>query len=382
MSIIISNVSKRYQDFTALREVSLKVNDGELLALLGPSGSGKTTLLRMIAGLDQPDRGQVVIDLQNKKANVGFVFQHYALFKHMSVFENVAFGLKVRPKATRLSDAEISRKVLKLLKLVHLEHMHQRYPSQLSGGQRQRVALARALAVEPSVLLLDEPFGALDAKVRKELRRWLRRLHEELNITTIFVTHDQEEAMEMADRVVVMSQGKIEQVGTPEQVYLQPANGFVYDFLGHYNEFAAWQLPDGTLLLEDSEPEPASPVFLAENTPQWLKKIPFLADLLPERPRQLVMPTTKPEKQMTPVGVRVKAFCRPHELYVGTAAEPGTIPARVMHINPAGSLVRLELERENGTLLDAEVTKSVLDELKLVRSQTVHVRPKQMKIFA
>lgn len=381
MSIVIRNVSKRYQDFQALKDVSLKVNDGELLALLGPSGSGKTTLLRMIAGLDVPDKGQVVIDLKNKKANVGFVFQHYALFKHMTVFENVAFGLRVRPKATRLSEAEISRKVLKLLKLVHLERMHQRYPAQLSGGQRQRVALARALAVEPSVLLLDEPFGALDAKVRKELRRWLRRLHEELNITTIFVTHDQEEAMEMADRVVVMSQGKIEQIGTPEEVYLQPANGFVYDFLGHYNEFVAWQLPDGTLLLEDSAPEAPTPVF-TETSQQWLKKIPFLGGLIPEKPRTLAVHAPRTETMGKTVGVKVKAFCRPHELHVSGSAEPGTIRARVTHINSAGSLVRLELERESGALLDAEVPKSVMDELNIAAGNTVHVRPKQTKIFA
>lgn len=377
MSIVIRHVSKRYQDFQALRDVSLKVHDGELLALLGPSGSGKTTLLRMIAGLDLPDRGQVAIDMKNKKSNVGFVFQHYALFKHMTVFENVAFGLRVRPKATRPGEAEIQRKVLKLLKMVHLEKMHARYPGQLSGGQRQRVALARALAVEPSVLLLDEPFGALDAKVRKELRRWLRRLHEELNITTIFVTHDQEEAMEMADRVVVMSQGKIEQVGTPEEVYLNPANGFVYDFLGHYNEFAAWQLPDGTVLLEDSEPEPA-PVMLTEQSSQWLKKIPLLGGLWPQKTH---FATPAAAKQGKAVGVRVKAFCRPHELEIAATNAPGTIPARVMHINPAGSLVRVELERQNDSLLDAEIPKSVMDELRLEQGQTVHVRPKEMKIF-
>ena len=380
MSITIRNVSKRYQDFHALREVSLEVKDGELLALLGPSGSGKTTLLRMIAGLDVPDRGQVHIDSRHKKSNVGFVFQHYALFRHMTVFENVAFGLRVRPKATRFSDEEIARRVHKLLKMVHLEKMQHRYPGQLSGGQRQRVALARALAVEPSVLLLDEPFGALDAKVRKELRRWLRRLHEELNITTIFVTHDQEEAMEMADRVVVMSQGKIEQVGTPEQVYLEPANGFVYDFLGHYNEFPAWQMPDGTLLLEDSEPEPA-PVLLTEHPTQWLKKIPLLGDLLPERAPTIIAPA-KAAAQNKGLGIKVKAFCRPHELYIAATPEPGTIAARILHINPAGSLVRVELERENDSLLDAEIPKSVMDGLKLAQGQTVHVRPKEMKIFA
>ncbi len=393
MTITIRHVSKRYTDFEALRDVSLTVKDGELLALLGPSGSGKTTLLRMIAGLDVPDRGHVVLsdDLRPAKqkmigsAGVGFVFQHYALFKQMTVFENVAFGLRVRPRAQRLSQAEINRKVMKLLSLVHLEKMHRRYPAQLSGGQRQRVALARALAVEPKVLLLDEPFGALDAKVRKELRRWLRRLHEELGITTIFVTHDQEEAMEMADRVVVMSQGKIEQCGTPEEVYLTPANGFVYDFLGHYNEFPAWQLPDGTLLLEDSEPAVASYDFHTEQLHPWLRKIPLLGQLLEHEksvPHFAASADRHSPARAAGVGVRVKAFCRPHELYVTAHKEPGTIPARIIHINPAGALARVELERANGSLLDAELPKSVLDELKLKPGLQVHVRPKQTKVFA
>jgi sulfate transport system ATP-binding protein len=301
----------------------------------------------------------------------------------MTVFENVAFGLRVRRKNQRLSDRDIARKVLKLLKMVHLDNMQHRYPSQLSGGQRQRVALARALAVEPQVLLLDEPFGALDAKVRKELRRWLRRLHDELGITTIFVTHDQEEAMEMADRVVVMSQGKIEQCGTPEEVYLTPANGFVYDFLGHYNEFDAWQLPDGSLQLEDStpRPEPLEPI-LTEQVPGWLKRIPFLGDLLPQPTATLPRYSTETSHSAPASGKKVKAFCRPHELYVTTDREPGTIPARITHINPAGALVRVELERENGTVLDAELPKSVLDELQLRTGQDVHVRPKETKIFS
>ena len=388
MTITIRHVSKRYADFEALHDVSLTVKEGELLALLGPSGSGKTTLLRMIAGLDVPDKGHVAISenmrpQKHSPANaVGFVFQHYALFKHMSVFENVAFGLRVQPKTTRFSANEINRKVMKLLSLVHLEKMHRRFPAQLSGGQRQRVALARALAVEPRVLLLDEPFGALDAKVRKELRRWLRRLHEELGITTIFVTHDQEEAMEMADRVVVMSQGRIEQIGTPEEVYLTPANGFVYDFLGHYNEFPAWQLPDGTLLLQDSEPE-TQPDVKSEHAHPWLRKIPLLGTLL-EQERAIITFPTSPEKQAPAhaVGVGVKAFCRPHELYVTTHKEPGTIPARIIHINPAGPLVRVELERENGGLLDAEWPKPLVDELGLKNGMDVHVRPKQTKVFA
>src|ERR1700677_1175024 len=230
MGIEVRNIRKNFGDFAAINDVNLKVGDGELVALLGPSGSGKTTLLRIIAGLEFADSGQVLIDgreageLHVKERKVGFVFQHYALFKHMTVFDNVAFGLRVRPTAVRPPNEEIIGRVMALLKLVHLDKFYDRYPSQLSGGQRQRVALARSLAVEPKLLLLDEPFGALDAKVRKELRRWLRRLHDDIHITSIFVTHDQEEAMEVSDRVVVMNNGKIEQVGTPEQVYHQPSN--------------------------------------------------------------------------------------------------------------------------------------------------------------
>ena len=241
MSIKVKEVVKQFDGFTALGGVSLQINSGELVALLGPSGSGKTTLLRIIAGLDFPTGGKIKmdgIDASTKHVgarNVGFVFQHYALFRHMTVFENVAFGLRVKPRRIRPQEAEIRERVMRLLKLVQLEGFAQRYPSQLSGGQRQRVALARALAIEPRVLLLDEPFGALDAKVRKELRRWLRRLHEEMGLTSVFVTHDQEEALELADRVVVMSNGKIEQVGTPDEVYERPATPFVYEFLGHVN---------------------------------------------------------------------------------------------------------------------------------------------------
>ena len=243
MSIDIRNVSKSFGSFAALKDVTLEVKTGELLALLGPSGSGKTTLMRIIAGLESPDSGSILFqgeDATNRhvrERRVGFVFQHYALFRHMSVLENVAFGLRVRPRKLRPSNADIKKRVMELLKLVQLEGLAGRYPSQLSGGQRQRVALARALAVEPRVLLLDEPFGALDAKVRVELRRWLRRFHDELGITSVFVTHDQEEALEVADRVVVMNQGVIEQVGTPAEVYDKPANPFVYNFLGNVNLF-------------------------------------------------------------------------------------------------------------------------------------------------
>jgi sulfate transport system ATP-binding protein len=243
MSIEIRNLVKRYGSLAVCDGLNLDVASGELVALLGPSGSGKTTLLRIIAGLERPDAGSVLFhgkDATNtsvRDRNVGFVFQHYALFGHMTIAENVAFGLRVRPKATRPPEREIRAKVAQLLKLVQLDWLADRHPHQLSGGQRQRVALARALAVEPEVLLLDEPFGALDARVRKELRRWLRRLHDEMHVTSVFVTHDQEEAMEVADRVVVMHEGRIEQQGAPAEVYDHPATPFVLQFLGDVNLF-------------------------------------------------------------------------------------------------------------------------------------------------
>jgi sulfate transport system ATP-binding protein len=245
MSIEVASISKRFGNYLALDDVSLTIRRGEFVALLGPSGSGKTTLLRIIAGLEQPDSGEVsfdglrATDRGPRERSVGFVFQHYALFRHMSVFDNIAFGLRVRPREFRPSPTDIRRRVEDLLRLVQLEPLARRYPTQLSGGQRQRVALARALAIEPKVLLLDEPFGALDAKVRKELRRWLRRLHEEMQITSVFVTHDQEEALEVADRVVVMGQGRIEQIDAPDALYHRPDNPFVCRFLGDVNEIAA-----------------------------------------------------------------------------------------------------------------------------------------------
>jgi len=243
MSIEIRNISKQFGDFRALDDVNLDIASGELIALLGPSGCGKTTLLRIIAGLETPDSGSIhfsgedTTDVHVRERGVGFVFQHYALFRHMTVFENVAFGLRMKPRKLRPSEAQIKKKVMDLLALVQLDWLAERHPSQLSGGQRQRIALARALAVEPKVLLLDEPFGALDAKVRKELRRWLRRLHDELHVTSIFVTHDQEEALEVADRVVVINKGRIEQSGSPQEVWDHPASPFVYGFLGDVNLF-------------------------------------------------------------------------------------------------------------------------------------------------
>lgn len=241
MSILISNVSKHFGQFAALQNVSLEIPEGDLVALLGPSGCGKTTLLRIIAGLETADEGRIIFNGQDKTnqhvsdRGIGFVFQHYALFRHMTVFDNVAFGLRVKPRKLRPSEADIHKKVKSLLDLVQLGWLADRFPDQLSGGQRQRIALARALAVEPNVLLLDEPFGALDASVRKDLRQWLRSLHQELHVTSIFVTHDQEEAMEVASQVVVLNQGQIEQQGSPTDIYDQPNNAFVSKFIGQTN---------------------------------------------------------------------------------------------------------------------------------------------------
>ncbi|MBI1275450.1 sulfate ABC transporter ATP-binding protein [bacterium] len=395
MGIQVQNVKKSYRDFHALRGVDLEIASGELVALLGPSGSGKTTLLRIIAGLDQADSGTVIIDgvnagtVEARKRNVGFVFQHYALFKHMTVFENVAFGLRVRPQETRPSDAAIHARVMELLKLVHLESFFDRYPAQLSGGQRQRVALARALAVEPKVLLLDEPFGALDAKVRKELRRWMRRLHDEIHITSVFVTHDQEEAMEVADRVVVMGQGRIEQVGSPGEVYGKPANAFVYDFLGNYNEFEGWKDEKGALHLTEYDMHKIEE--RPEETPAGLlARYPEIGSIV-----RRIMPARQPEfppvgpqvtfkrRPMRGKGTPVTLFARPHEMEVTKTPEAGQeyIAARIIHLNPAGPMVKIELERKNGNLLQAEIPQSEAETLSPEKGEEVLVRPKTMKVF-
>jgi len=256
MSIEVSHITKRFGDFVALDDVSVDIPTGELTALLGPSGGGKSTLLRIIAGLESTDTGTVVIEgneathLPPQKRNVGFVFQHYAAFKHLTVARNVAFGLEIRKRPKD----EVKARVHELLQLVHLEQFADRLPSQLSGGQRQRMALARALAVEPTVLLLDEPFGALDAKVRKELRDWLRRLHDEVHVTTVFVTHDQEEALEVADQIVVINDGRIEQIGSPDQLYDEPANDFVMSFLGPVTRLDGQLVRPHDLRLHSSDP--------------------------------------------------------------------------------------------------------------------------------
>ena len=407
MSIEVKNIQKNFGDFVALGNINLTVPDGELVALLGPSGSGKTTLLRIIAGLEFADSGSVFIDGQEtsdmnvKERRVGFVFQHYALFKHMTVFENVAFGLRVRPRDVRPTPFQIRRRVMELLSLVHLDKFYDRYPSQLSGGQRQRVALARSLAVEPKLLLLDEPFGALDAKVRKELRRWLRRLHDDIHITSIFVTHDQEEAMEVSDRVVVMNHGKIEQVGSPEEVYHQPTNGFVYDFLGNYNEFAGWKDENGNVHLAEDDvweaPNIPSPDVATISTPRtghWLSRYPELVgairkvipSLLPADTINSVIPAPTRQQlrsRLAERGTPVRIFARPHEMFIEKTpnSEHEYIPAEVIHINPAGSLAKIELQRKNGVILQVEIPKTIIDQLVIKKGDTLFVRPKNTRVF-
>lgn len=350
MSIEINNISKQFGKFHALQNINFNVPSGELVALLGPSGCGKTTLLRIIAGLESADDGRMAFhgddttDKNVRERQVGFVFQHYALFRHMTVFENVAFGLRVRPKATRPSDAEIRRRVHELLGLVQLDWLADRYPPQLSGGQRQRIALARALAVEPKVLLLDEPFGALDAKVRKDLRRWLRRLHDELHITSVFVTHDQEEALEVADRIVVMNHGKVEQIGSPQQVYDQPASPFVYQFLGNVNEFES-RINQGRAHIDEVTVESA--------------------------------------EHHAVDNAEALAYVRPHDIEV--LKEPNGSPsfsAKVNYIHSLGPLVRLELQRQDDTrIIEAELTRERFLQLELVEGTQVYLRPKQVRVF-
>ncbi|MES2888836.1 MAG: sulfate ABC transporter ATP-binding protein [Pseudomonadota bacterium] len=356
MSIEIRNINKHFGTFQALNNVNLDIHSGELLALLGPSGCGKTTLLRIIAGLETPDTGNIFFsgedttDVHVRERNVGFVFQHYALFRHMTVLENVAFGLRVKPRSERPSDAQIKAKVHDLLKLVQLDWLADRYPSQLSGGQRQRIALARALAVEPKVLLLDEPFGALDAKVRKELRRWLRRLHDELHVTSVFVTHDQEEALEVADRVVLMNQGHVEQVGAPQAVWDRPASPFVYGFLGDVNLFHG-RAHEGQMHLDGvsiASPEHAG----AQDAKAF-------------------------------------AYVRPHELDVSPYA-PG-LSGMVVKLDRAvvvGPIARLELlplespaHGDKPTLIEAHLPADRFHELGIREGDTVVVSPRKARVF-
>jgi sulfate transport system ATP-binding protein len=346
MSIQVKNIHKGFGSFTALGDVSLDFPTGELTALLGPSGCGKTTLLRIIAGLETADRGQVLLDGEDasdthvRERQVGFVFQHYALFRHMTVFDNVAFGLRVKPRKDRPAEAVIRKKVHELLNLVQLDWLADRYPPQLSGGQRQRIALARALAVEPRVLLLDEPFGALDAKVRKELRRWLRRLHDELHITSVFVTHDQEEALEVADRVVLMDHGRVEQVGTPKEVYERPATPFVYGFLGAVNRFEG-RAEGGQLHIG--------------------------------------------EQSLTLAGAQasgqVQAYARPHELIILPQADAAGLPATVDRVLSFGAAARVELTGPAGEHLEAELSREQAEALQLASGQQVRLQAARLSLF-
>ncbi|MBY0526240.1 MAG: sulfate/molybdate ABC transporter ATP-binding protein [Gemmataceae bacterium] len=347
MSITIKSVTKRFGKFTALDNVSLEVPSGSLVALLGSSGSGKTTLLRIIAGLEVPDVGSVLIqdeDITHASAqqrNVGFVFQHYALFRHMTVYENVAFGLRVRGRP----DGQVCERVTELLKLIRLEGLDQRYPGQLSGGQRQRVALARALAAQPRLLLLDEPFGALDAKVRQELRTWLRRLHDEIHVTSLFVTHDQEEAFAVADKVVVMQGGKIEQMGAPHEVFDHPASPFVMDFLGNVNVFQG-RVQSGRLLLGNID---------------------------------LAAHDAHPQEEERPATF----YVRPHELDIKRSAN-GTpsLKANVLHLNPAGPVTRVQLLAVDfGLTVHVELSHERRAELGLSPGDTVYVAPRKLRVF-
>lgn len=348
MSIQIQNIHKKFDAFVALENINLTIPDGELVALLGPSGSGKTTLLRIIAGLEQADSGKILFDNEDttqthvRDRGVGFVFQHYALFRHMSIFENIAFGLRVRPKATRPSEEEIQGRVNKLLNLIQLDWVANRYPSQLSGGQRQRVALARALAVEPKVLLLDEPFGALDAKVRQELRKWLRELHDTIHITSVFVTHDQEEALEVSDKIVVMNKGIIEQIGTPEEVYDKPASPFVYSFLGNVNLFHG-RVNQGRLHVSDTS---------------------------------LYTPHLKGEDEAS-------LFVRPHDITIGLTNDGSGIETILLSSRAIGSVVKLELEStQDKKIIEAQISKEEWKKLKASGTQIFFASFNNLRIYS
>ena len=346
MSITLQNINKQFGAFKALDNINLDIPEGELVALLGPSGCGKTTLLRIIAGLEQADRGDVFLKGDNvteqpvKNRQIGFVFQRYALFRHMTVFDNIAFGLRVKPRKQRPSEASIREKVHALLQLVQLDWLHDRFPDQLSGGQRQRIALARALAVEPSVLLLDEPFGALDASVRKDLRLWLRHLHHELNVTSIFVTHDQEEAMEVASQIVVLNHGKIEQKGTPSEIYDQPQSDFVSRFIGQTNVFR----------IEDDDHS-------------WLKSTGIIVD--------------------DPQGI--VAHVRPHNIVVEKNADPINTSVVLKDWQHLGGTIRLELKRDDqqgaATTIYAEMPNEQFKELALQKGEPVTLRIKHAHWF-
>ncbi|MBW4518269.1 MAG: sulfate/molybdate ABC transporter ATP-binding protein [Scytolyngbya sp. HA4215-MV1] len=348
MGIAVQAVSKQFGSFRAIDNVNLDIKTGSLVALLGPSGSGKSTLLRMIAGLESPDSGQIYLigeDATYRKVQerqIGFVFQHYALFKHLTVRQNVAFALEIR----KVNKNRIRNRVEELIDLVQLTGMGDRYPSQLSGGQRQRVALARALAVQPRVLLLDEPFGALDAKVRKELRTWLRNLHHEVNVTTVFVTHDQEEAMEVADEIVIMNQGKVEQVGTAAEIYDNPASSFVMSFIGPVNV------------------------------------LPAASGILPRNGKGLGSKASTPQLSSDRAwDESVRVFWRPQDVVIQLQPTDESVPAKVERVIHLGWEIQVELVLEPGQTVTAHLSRDDFDRLQLQPHQSVHIKPKQVKVF-
>ncbi|WP_310412801.1 TOBE-like domain-containing protein [Chamaesiphon sp. OTE_8_metabat_110] len=332
MGIAVENISKRFGNFQAVDRVNLEIDRGELIALLGPSGSGKSTLLRLISGLEVPDEGRLWLGGEDatkqsvRERNIGFVFQNYALFKHLTIGQNIAFGLEIRS----IPAAKVKKKVAELLDLIQLSGLGDRYPAQLSGGQRQRVALARALAIEPKILLLDEPFGALDAKVRKDLRAWLRQLHDRSRVTTVFVTHDRSDAMEVADNIVIMNKGRIEQVGTPAEIYNRPNNAFVMGFIGPVNI-----LPSSSNIFQNYR--------LATTNPQM--------------------------------------FLRPQDIAIETGSSTSTVAAKVNRVTHLGSEIQAELALDDGQVIMAHLTRERFDELQLAPQQQVFIKPKEAKSF-
>lgn len=346
MAITVKNIHKSFEQFEALKNIDFTINNGELTALLGPSGCGKTTLLRIIAGLETATNGQIFFDetdvtkLSAKARDIGFVFQHYALFRHMTIADNIAFGLRMKPKSERLSEAEIQAKVKNLLELIQLERIGNRYPDQLSGGQRQRVALARAIATEPRVLLLDEPFGALDAKVRKDLRRWLRDFHHEINVTSIFVTHDQDEALEVADKIILMNKGQIEQIGTPEQVYKQPSTAFVANFLGDVNLLQGY-IHSGVLHIDGFQ-QKVENCYAAED---------------------------------------VVVYVRPHEIAITKAKIENAIIGQVVRVHTAGPTVFLEVNNLNNDPIEISINYTQFAHEQFAVGDSVYLQPLLFNFF-
>jgi len=376
MKVSLQKISKKYREHEALSDVSIEINEGELIALLGPSGSGKTTLLKIIAGLEVPSQGQVLINninvtnlLPNQRA-IGFVFQHYALFKHMSIYENIAFGLKVKPKNTRPNDKEIKQKVNNLLKLVQIKNLSNRLPHELSGGQRQRAALARALAIEPKILLLDEPFSALDDNLKIELRRWLHKLKKETNITIIIVTHDQEEALDIADRVVVLNNGAIEQIDTPENLYHSPNNPFIYNFLGHYNTFQASKDASGKISILSKKNN------VVIDKKKWFNKHKIVLSITNLLRSNNDQQDTEDNKEYFQI------FVRPHDMEISNKPISNEyIPAIITYLNLAGPIVKLELESPDYELIQAEISHDIFTSLNIKKADMIYTRARQFTMF-